>query len=80
MFISKEVEELGKQIIEHPEKWHQGRFCFKSNRLEIWTANGVFHIDSNPKTNMFNIFEKFYMKRVISYHSKIISLKELKQE
>jgi hypothetical protein len=75
MFVSKEVEELGRQIIEHPEDWSQDSYCFKSDRLEIWTANGVFYIDSYPETNMFNIFEQFYIRRVISYHSKIMAIK-----
>ena len=65
MFIKEEVKKLGLHIKLNPNKWKQTYCCYESENLEIWTANGFFFIDSYPSTCMFNIFEKYYIKKCI---------------
>jgi hypothetical protein len=73
MFIKEEVKKLGLHIKNNPCKWKQTYFCYESENLEIWTANGILFIDMYPRIGMFNIFEKYYIKNCI----KIAKLKKL---
>jgi hypothetical protein len=65
MFIKNETIQLGQDMINNCQKWKQGMYCYYNGNIDIWTANGVLEIDSYPKIDMFNIFEKFYIHRCI---------------
>ena len=65
MFIKKETEELGTDMVDNCQNWEQGKHTYSNGKLSIWTANGALFIDSYPTTSMFNFFEKLYIHRCI---------------
>tara|TARA_R110000796_G_scaffold126793_10_gene241847 strand:+ start:1813 stop:2052 length:240 start_codon:yes stop_codon:yes gene_type:complete len=65
MFISKETKDLGEDLMYNHKTWKQYRYTISNGKFDIWTSNGVWAIDSNPETCMFNTFEKFYIHKCI---------------
>jgi len=65
MFIKQETRLLGKDMIHNCQDWTQKKHTFSNEKMEIWTCNGVWFVDTHPEMFMFNVFEKFYIHRCI---------------
>lgn len=65
--VSDGIKKLGKQIIDNPMDWIQGRYCFTNKKnpdVEIWTCNGKRYIKIGG-FNGLSYYEKIYINNCI---------------
>ena len=64
--IKQETRDLGNDMIDNCQEWHQSHHTFSNGNIQIWTSNiPMFDIDTYPNTNSFNVFERLYLHRCI---------------
>jgi len=64
-FIRKEAKKIILSLKNNPEEWQKDLFTAKHvpTNLQLWVTTGFMFCDTWPKSQQFNLFERFVIYR-----------------